>query len=482
MVLFDPRTWFRREEQKASAVGGAIAAFNVGQPVWSGRDYGSFAREGYIVNAIANRCTRLVAGNAAAIPWLLYQGDDEVDEHPLLALLARPSPVHSGAGLFEALYSYLLLAGNAYLERVGPTTGAPLELWSLRPDRMKVVAGPRGMPTAYTYEVNGRITRWDVEPRTGRCDVLHVKEFHPDDDWYGLGRMEAAAYGVDRHNAASAHNKALLDNGARPSGALVFQPVSGGKDAPAVAAPMEVIQKAEERLLERHGGPKNSGKPLVLGGNVKWEDMGITPKDMDFAISKDDAARDICLAFGVPHVLVVSGEATYNNRSTAQLELWEDAVLPLVDKMLDALNGWLAPMFGEGLRLAVDLDEIPALEPRRETKRRVVGEMKDRGIITRDEAREALQYEPWPNEIVGAVDAGVLAALIDGVDTLGFEPLARYMKSVGLYEPGMSIDRIIAAATAHLEREREGAEADELAAMTPSPPADTLNGGVGASA
>jgi HK97 family phage portal protein len=143
---------------------------------------------------------------------------------------------------------------------------------------------------------------------------------------------------------------------------------------------------------------------MVFGGNVEWEEMGISPRDMDFAAGKEDAARDICTSYGVPHILIVPGQSTYNNVREAKLELWEDTILPLIDKAVDALDAWLTPQFGDGLKLGVDLDEISALEPRRESKRKSVVELLDKGVIDADEAREALQYEPRAAEAVKKVD------------------------------------------------------------------------------
>ena len=57
--------------------------------------------------------------------------------------------------------------------------------------------------------------------------ILHLTLFHPLDDHYGLGPLEAAAVAVDTHNAAAKWNKALLDNAARPSGALVYSGPEG---------------------------------------------------------------------------------------------------------------------------------------------------------------------------------------------------------------------------------------------------------------
>lgn len=455
---------FPRPETKVSASGPAISYAHVGRPVWTPRQYEKQADEAYVRNAVAFRCAKLIATSAASAPWLLKdKRGGVIEEHPLLNLLKRPAPMIGGASLFEAVYAYLLLAGNSYLEAVAPQeTAPPRELWALRPDRMKVIAGEHGLPRGYEYDVNGRTVRWDADPVTGAGPVLHFKEFHPLNDWYGLSRVDPAAYAVDRHNAASAHNKALLDNGARPSGALVFEPVKLS-DGSVQAAPPEVIQKAEKELKEKHGGPANSGRAFVFGGNVRWEEMGITPKDMDFGAGKEDAARDICLSFGVPHILIVPGQATYNNVREAKLELWEDTILPLIDKVVDQLDAQLAPRFGEGLSLGVDLDEISALEPRRESKRKSVVELLDKGVIDEDEAREALQYGPRKAEAVKKIDAAVLTALIKGADQEGgIVPLYRYLRSVGLLDPADTVDAFSTAWAS-------GAITDEdlIAATTP---------------
>jgi HK97 family phage portal protein len=425
----------RQRELRASAAGGAIAMGQLGRPAWTPRNYAELADEAYLKNAVAFRCVKLIASSAAAIPWLLTRQGQDIDDHPLLSLLKRPGPMVGGHSLFEALYAYLLLAGNTYLEGVGPDGKPPKELWNLRPDRTKPIPSATGMPQGFEYIAHGVRLTWDVDPLTGAGPILHVKEFHPINDWYGQSRVEAAAYAIDRHNAASAHNKALLDNGARPSGALIFEPV---KDATGnvQSAPEPVIQAAEKALTEKSSGPANAGRAFVFGGNVNWLEMGVTPKDMDFAAGKDDAARDICTAFGVPHVLIVPGQSTYNNIREAKLELWEDTILPLVDKVVDSLNAWLVPQFDDTLQLGVDLDEISALEPRRESKRASVVLLYDKGLIDDAEAREALQYGPRPDDAIRLQrgDGQVLASLIAGAtkEEALAKPLYRYLQSVRL--------------------------------------------------
>lgn len=388
MNLWDRLTG-RGKVSNQSAAGGAIAAYDLGQPKWTPRRYDLLADEAYVRNAIGFRATKMISEAAAAVPLVLMNKKAKVEEHELLKLLANPAPNIGGRQLLEAFFAYLLLEGNTYLEGVAPfDTRPPKELWALRPDRMKVVPGPRGLPEAYTYEVNGQIVRWNVDQITGRGPIMHFKEFHPLNDWYGLSRVEPAAYAIDQHNELSKHNKALVQNGARPSGALIFKPVT--INGASQSAPPDIIKEAEKRLDDRHAGSLNAGRPMVLGGNIDWQEMGMTPRDGDFAGMRLDAGRDICSAFGVPHVLVIPGQGTFNNRAMARLELYEDTILPLFEKATESLNSWLTVRYGDGLKLVPDLDAVSALEPRRETKRKAAVDGFKAKLLRRDEARQMM--------------------------------------------------------------------------------------------
>ncbi len=374
--------------RKQSAAGAAIAAMHVGQPRFTPDRYDRLADEGYIKSIISYRCVREIARSAASVPWTLAKGDREQLDHPLLKLLARPNPMAGGAALLRDFIAFYLIAGNAYMEMVGNGPGsaeararAPRELWVLRPDRMKVIPGKSGLPQGYEHEVDGAKTRFDVDPITGRSDILHLKDFHPLNDWYGASPLRVAASHIDQFNAAGEHNAALLQNGARPSGAVIWQENPGE----------DVIKRVEQQLLDRWMSPRNAGKPMTLGGNAKWQEMGLSPKDMDFNQMVLNVARNICSAFNVPHVLIVTGEATFNNRADARLEFWENNIIPLVDMIADELNNWLSPRFGDGLRLRPNLDDIPALIPRRKEKWAMVS---GANFLTTNERRDAVGYPP----------------------------------------------------------------------------------------
>ncbi|MDX2259416.1 MAG: phage portal protein [Hyphomicrobiaceae bacterium] len=374
-------------DAKASRTASLLALDGLGAPVWSPRDYAAFAREGFQRNAIVYRSVRLVAEAAASIPLDLFEDAGEHDQHPMLDLLARPGPERTGADLLEALYGHLLVAGNAYIEAVA-VDGDVRELHVLRPDRMKVVPGRDGWPEAFEYGANGRTIRFSGEVAPGVRPILHLKLFHPADDHYGLSPIEAAAVAIDIHNEAASWNKALLDNAARPSGALVY----AARDSHLTA---EQYDRLKAELEAGFAGARNAGRPLLLEGGLDWRALSLTPKDMDFIEAKNQAAREIALAIGVPPMLLgIPGDNTYSNFQEATRSLWRQTVLPLVNRTIKALSAWLSPAFGGAtLELRPDLDAIEALSGEREA---LWSRLTAATFLTDDEKRIAAGYDAMP--------------------------------------------------------------------------------------
>jgi HK97 family phage portal protein len=379
-------------DEKGSATGPLIAYQTLGEPVWAPRDYSAFAREGFMQNAIVYRSVRMIAEAAASIPLLLYEGANEIEDHPLIGLLRRPSLDHTGTDFLEAWYGFLLVSGNAYAEAVA-LDGEIRELHILRPDRMKVIPGSDGWPEGYEYTVAGRTVRFLEEVSPGVRPILHVRLFHPVNDHYGMSPIEAAATAIDIHNTASGWNKALLDNSARPSGALVYAARDGGNLS------AEQYARLKGELEAGFSGPSRAGRPLLLEGGLDWKAIGLTPRDMDFLEAKNGAAREIALAFGVPPMLLgIPGDNTYANYAEANRAFWRGTVLPLAGRIAGALEGWLAPAFGQGsgggganggLRLWYDADQVDALAADREA---LWSRVAAADFLTTDEKRAAVGY------------------------------------------------------------------------------------------
>jgi len=372
---------------KESAVS-HIRPYFMGRAVFPSRNYQNFAKEAYQLNVIAYRCIALISQSAASVPWLVYVDDKEMTDHPLLKLLRRPNPLQSGKELFTSLYAHDLLIGDSYLERVLVGGGDPKEMYVLRPDRMKILPGKFAIPAAFEYQLGSGKHQFPVDPITGTSDIMHVRRFNPLDDWYGQSPLEAAGMSVDSHNEATRWNYAVLKNGARPSGALEYG--TGEMDE-------ENFDRLKGEIETSYSGSQR-GRPMLLQGGLKWVQMMLSQMEMDWATGKETSAREIAIAYSVPEQLVgVPGQQTFNNYREARLAMYEDAVLPLLDRFSESLTNWFNQMPQYvGVRVGYDEDQIPALALRREQQwDRVNGAQ----FLTLDEKREALGYSAYePDE------------------------------------------------------------------------------------
>jgi HK97 family phage portal protein len=347
-------------EAKASATGPVVAFAGSGRVAWSARDTVSLTKTGFLGNPIGFRAVKLISEAAAALPLLLQDEARRYDIHPMLDLLARPNGAQGRAELLEAVYAQLLLSGNAYVEAVPGLSALPGELHVLRSDRMALVPGADGWPVAYEYTVGAKKHRFDMT--VGVQPVCHIRTFHPHDDHYGFSPLQAAAVAIDVHVAASRWSKALLDNAARPSGAIVYRGADGQG-----ALSGDQYERLVSEMEAHHQGARNAGRPMLLEGGLDWKPMGFSPSDMEFQKTKESAAREIAIAFGVPPMLMgIPGDATYANYQEANRAFFRLTVVPLVAKVTASLSHWLAGFTGQALELRPDLDQVPALAVERD--------------------------------------------------------------------------------------------------------------------
>ncbi|HEX6740959.1 MAG TPA: phage portal protein [Sphingomicrobium sp.] len=337
------------------------------------RSYHEQFEEVYRRNPVGQRSVRLVAGMLGGLTVDAVAGDK------------RAAEMVQADGLLESIAANLLLHGNGYVQLIADDRDRPLELCLLRPERVSVVCDERGWPVAYLYRAGGQVRRFQRRDALERQQVAHVKALHPRDDHYGMGCIEAAIAAASVHNRAAKWNKALLDNAARPSGALSYEPADGSALSP------EQFKRLKEELAGEFSGTSNAGRPLLLEGGLKWQALSLTPADMDFVALKEGAARDIALAFGVPPVLVgLPGDATYANAREAGRALYRQTILPLAGRILNALSAMLSDWLGP-VRLAVDTDQLSELADDRAKLWDALGAA---SFLSDSEKREMLGFNP----------------------------------------------------------------------------------------
>jgi len=373
---------------KASAVTRQLVLLvGLGHPVWTSKNYRQLAKEGYEANVTVYRCVNEISKAVGSLTWNLFQRPRsrganviELETHPLLDLLARPNPWEGGGFFFEKWTGYLMLSGNSYLEAVGPTTrtAPPRELYALRPDRMTVLPDATERVGGYRWEEGGRRVDFKAE------QIHHMKLFHPTDDWYGLSPIEVAARVIDTDNVALTWNFRLLQNSARPSGALTVQ----GNLADAQ------FTRLQTQIKEEYTGAERAGFPMLLEGGMDWKEMSLSPQDLDFLNGRKMSQLQIAMAYGVPPELIGLKEGTFENRRESRKAFYSETILPLADRAVDELNNWLVPRFGDRLRLNYDRDAIDALGEDRE---KVWTRIQNAMHLTINEKRAATGYDEHPD-------------------------------------------------------------------------------------
>jgi HK97 family phage portal protein len=425
--------------------------------------YERLAKEGYERNIPVYLCVDLISSGGSSVPWCLYRKErggqkkrimtkqtayrsemfrgiragavknslrlTEVNNHPALALVENPNPNQSQAEYLKWLISFFLISGNSYEEFVAPNrkNAPPVEMYSLRPDRVEILANSpenrrkhaeiagivddTALVLGYDYTVN-MFTETFAAPT-----VLHRKFFHPTDDFYGLSPLQVAARHYKTDNLSADWNYALLQNQARPSGALIA-PTTIGDDT---------YDRLKAELKENYGGG-NSGVPMILEGGFEWQPLGLTPLEMDWLAGTRDARAQVCTVYHVAPELTGDPEhRTYNSMPEARRALWMEAIMPVLDQIRDSYNNRLLPLFGDGLYLDYDRDQIDALAEDQEKVWTRVGGAK---MLSVNEQRDAIGYEIYEGDPEEDPEADVPQSLrkiaapagVPGADPFGGEP------------------------------------------------------------
>jgi HK97 family phage portal protein len=385
-------------ERKENPVGGAfyMPAGNDWTRPTKRRQY---VEEGYQLNVIVYRCVAEICRALSDFTLEAKLGDDVLDTHPALDLLARPNPAQGWDGFIQQAFVDFMLQGEMAINT--PNEGQPAELWITNPLHLEVMPGRSGLPSGYKFKKDGYEKLFRVAP-SGDSDLFFMKTYNPLDYWRGQSPLMAASLAADTHNAGSRWNYRLLKNSARPSGLIKFNDTPMG----------ETVARLREFFKERLQGEHNAGEIPMLTGGADWVPMDNSPRDMDFMNTQKEAAKLIAAALGVPLPLIDNDASTFNNLEIAKERFYTDTIIPMFNEFLAQFSNWLMPRFGApDVKLQIDLDQVPALEASRERKFNRMVRAVQAGVLTVDEVRVAIGYP----EVGGA------AAMLDPVGSM-FNP------------------------------------------------------------
>lgn len=243
-------------------------------------------------------CVNLISGTIGSLPLLVYRtGKDGAREiardHPLFRILHdSPNYDQTAVDFWEFASASIELWGDSFA-RVGREGGRVIGLHPVSPARGVSVRRLSSGTIEYRWSEGGK--SYVETDRT----MLHIRGFGGDP----LGGMSTLQFGRNTFSLARAIDRSagsMFRNGLRPSGVLTFEKwlTKDQRDL------------AEAKLTEKFVGAMNSGRPLILEGGTKWEQLTLKPEDAQMLESRGFSVEEICRFFGVPPFMVGHTEKT----------------------------------------------------------------------------------------------------------------------------------------------------------------------------
>ncbi len=379
-------------EAKA-AIAASIPTWDSGTPQYQQTSYYRNARDGYMIDELVYDCVEFRATSAGEPPVCAWtktsSGEEKVEDHPALDLLNHPNPFASRSQFWGAISMSLDIAGNAYVEKVRSGSGKTVELWPLRPDRIKVIPDAQRFIGGYLYTIGDKTYTLDAN------DVIRFTTRHPLDDYYGLPVLAVLAGRVDLDVWTRRFAESFFRNAGVPTGLLNIQRVVQESERQAI----------RRRFREEYGGPEGWHRMLVLdGGQATYTPMGLGMGPNGLAmdtLSQQNEVRILGAFGGIPPSLIPTivgqGSSSYANRVSDRQLYWEQTMIPWFRDMDTTLTMHLIDEYPDLDRFEHDLSKIKALQEDEDKKHERYREDWKAGLLTWAEARQEIGYPEEPD-------------------------------------------------------------------------------------
>lgn len=258
---------------------------------------------------------------------------DEVLLHPILDLLAKFNPFQTKSEFLKTTLINKKLTGEAFWLKVRNGKGEVAELWNLRPDLMGVVSDPEKYIKHYEFwTAKGKKEIFQPE------DIIHFKEPDPLNPLRGMSPLKPASTRIETEKAAAAYQANFFKNNARPDALLLTEESLDTEQRDQMMTSWE----------ERHEGSSSGGKLGFLEGGMKYQQVSISQREMDYIESMKFTRDDILVAFGVPKGVITLDDVNYANAEASMRMFMSEVVAPEMDQLEETINEFMViPDFGE---------------------------------------------------------------------------------------------------------------------------------------
>lgn len=337
-----------------------ISRMHMPQATWTDWTIRKAVKEGYKVSGWVYRAVTMIAKNGASVPWVVVDKEGViVPNHPLSITLNRPNKHFSRQDFFELLLSWQQLAGRGFAKKV-LVKNLTAELWPISPDRIAPVASKDAGKLIDGYEIIDSKGARKKSSEYTEDNVLHFKLLDPADPLEGISPLQAVARAVDIDVEQQKWNKSAMQNRGVLDGIFSFD-----RDIDPT-----LFDTYRAKLKEMFGGEANARGPGVIGSNAKYQQLSLSPAEMDFLNSRKFNRDEIFIIFGVPPQLAgVQDSSTYNNYAVSMRIFWESTVIPALFDLANTFNMSFYEELKKGeYRVQPDLTNVMALKENEDEK------------------------------------------------------------------------------------------------------------------
>mgnify|MGYP001558648023 CR=1 FL=1 len=351
---------------------------------WRVKDYMELIGKSDLANPVVHSTVKELAMAVAHCPLEFYRKKAKKIEklprkHSLVDLFWNVNPTTTRFDFWEATVTYLQSAGECpwALERMNKFD-RPKELWVLRPDYIRVVPDDTGMVKGYIYDTGIGSVGYLAK------EVIFLKYFDPTNQWRGLSPFSGCRQELIAEQYRTRYNINFFKQGASPSGVFTTEGKTLNADS---------YKRLQKELEMAYSGVDRAHRPMLLE-QVKWQPMGVNPKDGDFAELHALNTAAIAGVVNVPAQFAFgSGNPRYGNVQMAKEHtkmFWGITIKPLIKKIEEYLNVFLVKRWGNDIYAKFDLSEIDAINDTNIEKSLIASRLVGMGIWTPNEARKEL--------------------------------------------------------------------------------------------
>ena len=336
---------------------------------WNGHsnhDEEILINEGYLSNEDVFAVLEKLVHTSASIPMKLYEkeGDNwemvEDMNNELLKLLKNPNKEQTLKEYRREQYLNYLLTGDLFeLKRMLLGFNYPTSLNVLPSQYVEIELEDQNKffsPVKdYIFSYGGYRTLYDVE------EVIHLKNLDPSYpcNQKGLSPLQPAYTSLSTSNQVHYAEKSMIEN--KGATGMIS---SNNNDYPLSAEEREQIDK---NFKGRTGGANNYNKTITVSSNVKFETLGLSPKELTLTEIDINKLRKFCNIYGLSSQLFNDpANSTYNNVNEAKASLYTESAIPLAQTFIDNWNENLIPIFnerdGKEYYIKLDISEIEVLQ------------------------------------------------------------------------------------------------------------------------